>query len=148
VIAHWKTHGEPWGALIAQKRPGAKNWRLARSDRGSVKPETDFPATTLQHNASFPGEWLPFWAPFDAVFDREPNLLPSPYPPSLSPLLQAQNIASPKWLPTTYAPGLSKTAACAACCMDRFNYKYGRPSYFLLASSLLQHANRPHNFLT
>ena len=33
--------------------------------------------------------------------------------------LQAQNIASPKWLPTTYAPGLSKTAACAAYCMDR-----------------------------
>ena len=53
-----------------------------------------------------------------------------------------------KWVPTTYAPGLSKTAACAAYCMDRFNYKYGRPSYFLLASSLLQHANRPHNFLT
>jgi hypothetical protein len=58
------------------------------------------------------------------------------------------NIASPKWLPTTYAPGLSKTAACAAYCIDRFNYKYRRPSYFLLASSLLQHANRPHNFLT
>src|SRR5947209_9591013 len=52
------------------------------------------------------------------------NLLPSPHPPSLSPLLQAQNIASPKWLPTTYAPGLLKTAACAAYCMDRFNYKY------------------------
>jgi hypothetical protein len=48
--------------------------------------------------------------------------------------LQAQNIASPKWLPTTYAPGLSKTAAYAAYRMDRFNYKYGRPSYFLLAS--------------
>jgi len=75
------------------------------------------------------------------------NLLPSPYPPSLSPLLQAQNIASPKWLPTTYAPGPLKTAACTAYYMDRFNYKYGRPS-FLLASSLLQHANRPHNFLT
>ena len=41
---------------------------------------------------------------------------------SLPPLLQAQNIASPKWLPTTYAPGLSKTAAYAAYCMDRFNY--------------------------
>ena len=68
--------------------------------------------------------------------------------PSSSPLLQAQNIASPKWLPTTYVPGLSKTATCAAYCMDRFNYKYGRPSYFLLASSLLQHANQPHNFLT
>ena len=71
-----------------------------------------------------------------------------PHPPSLSPHLQAQNIASPKWLPTTYAPRLSKTAACATYCMDRFNYKYGRPFYFLLASSLLQHANRPHNFLT
>ena len=52
-------------------------------------------------------------------------------PPYLPPLLQAQNIASPKWLPTTYAPGLSKTAACAAYCMDRFNYKYGRASSFL-----------------
>ena len=72
---------------------------------------------------------------------------PPPYPPSLSPLLQAQNIASPKWLPTTYAPGLLKTAAYAAYCMDRFNYKYGRPSP-LLAFFLLQHANRPHNFLT
>jgi hypothetical protein len=70
-----------------------------------------------------------------------------PHPPSLSPLLQAQNIASPKWLPTTYAPGLLKTAAYAAYCMDRFNYKYGRPSP-LLAFFLLQHANRPHNFLT
>jgi hypothetical protein len=76
------------------------------------------------------------------------NSAPLPHLPSLSPLLQAQNIASPKWLPTTYAPGLSKTATYAAYCMDRFNYKYGRPSYFLLASSLLQHANRPHNFLT
>jgi hypothetical protein len=55
-----------------------------------------------------------------------------PYSPSLSPLLQAQNIASSKWLLITYALGLSKTAAaCAAYCMDRFNYKYGRPSYFL-----------------
>src|SRR5205823_6677865 len=59
-----------------------------------------------------------------------------------------KNIASPKWLPTTYAPDLSKMAACATYCMNRFNYKYGRPPYFLLASSLLQHANRPHNFLT
>jgi hypothetical protein len=62
--------------------------------------------------------------------------------------LWAQNIATLKWLPTTYAPGLSKTATYAACYMDRFNYKYGPPSYFLLASSLLQHANQPHNFLT
>jgi hypothetical protein len=23
VIAHWKTHGEPWGFLYPQKRPGA-----------------------------------------------------------------------------------------------------------------------------
>jgi hypothetical protein len=53
---------------------------------------------------------------------------------TLSPLLQAQNIASPKWLPTTYALGLSKMTTCAAYYMNRFNYKYGRPSYFLLAS--------------
>jgi hypothetical protein len=37
-----------------------------------------------------------------------------PFPPSLSPLLQAQNIASPKWPPTTYALGLPNTVACAA----------------------------------
>jgi hypothetical protein len=61
------------------------------------------------------------------------NLLPSPHPPSFSPLLQAQNIASPKWLPTTYAPGLSKTAACAAYCMDRFNYIW---TAFLLPARL------------
>jgi hypothetical protein len=62
---------------------------------------------------------------------------PPPHLPSLSPLLQAQNIASPKWVSTTYAPGLSKTAAYAAYCTDCFNYKYRPPSYFLLASSLL-----------
>jgi hypothetical protein len=80
--------------------------------------------------------------------DREPLFLGlCSHPPSLSPLLQVQNIASPKRLSTTYAPDLSKTAARATYCIDRFNYKYGRSS-FLLASSLLQHANRPHNFLT
>jgi hypothetical protein len=40
------------------------------------------------------------------------NLLPSPR--SLSPLLQAQNIASLKWPPATYALGLPNTAAYAA----------------------------------
>ena len=51
------------------------------------------------------------------------------------PAFPCNKFASPKWLPTTCAPGLSKRAACAACYMDRFNYKYGRPSSFLLASS-------------
>jgi hypothetical protein len=37
----------------------------------------------------------------------------TPRLPPLSQLSQAQNIASPKWLPTTYALGLSKTVACA-----------------------------------
>jgi hypothetical protein len=40
------------GVLIAQKRPGAKT--VAQLDRSrEPKPETDFPATTLQHNAHF-----------------------------------------------------------------------------------------------
>jgi hypothetical protein len=69
-------------------------------------------------------------------------------PPSLSPLLQAQNIASPKWLPTTYAPGLSKTAACSAYCMDLTTNTDGLPPSCSPLPSLLQHANRPYNFLT
>jgi hypothetical protein len=80
---------------------------------------------------------------FLACCSQMPRKLLPFYPPSLSPLLQAQN-----GFPTTYAPDLSKTVAYAAYRMDRFNYKYGRPAYFLLASSPLQHANRPHNFLT
>jgi hypothetical protein len=64
-------------------------------------------------------------------------LLPSP-PPTLSfTTFAGPKYRKPKWVPTTYAPGLSKTAACAAYCTDCFNYKYGPPSYFLLASSLL-----------
>jgi hypothetical protein len=63
-----------------------------------------------------------------------------PHLSSLSPLLQALNIVSPKWLATTYAPGLLKTAACAAYYMDRFIYKYdGLPTSH-------KHANRPHIF--
>jgi hypothetical protein len=50
--------------------------------------------------------------------------------------LQAQNIASLKWLPMTYAPGLSKTAACAAYCMDCLNCKYGPPSYLWILTEV------------
>jgi hypothetical protein len=54
---------------------------------------------------------------------------------ALLPILSFATFAGPKWLPTTYAPDLSKTAAYAAYRMDRFNYKYGRSSYFLLAAA-------------
>src|SRR5271156_4243883 len=57
--------------------------------------------------------------------DREPLFLPS-----LSPLLQAQN-----GFPTTYAPGLSKTATYTAYYIDRFNYKIR--TAFLLPARLI-----------
>jgi hypothetical protein len=79
----------------------------------------------------------PTRCPLHRVDHAKCNETCCPTPPFLLPLLQAQNIASSKWLPTIYAPGLSKTATYAAYYMDRFNYKYGPPSYFLLASSLL-----------
>src|SRR5277367_6494942 len=103
------------------------------------------PATILHHNAHFRDNGCRFGPPltlflsFDLLHRVDHVTVFLSASPQQHPLftLQAQNIASPKWLPTTYAPGLSKTAACAAYCMDRFNYKYGPPSYFLLASSLL-----------
>ena len=47
--------------------------------------------------------------------------------------------------PRLTRPGLSKTAACATYCMDRFNYIW---TAFLLPARLLQHANWPHSVLT
>jgi hypothetical protein len=104
------------------------------------KLETDFPATTFTAQRSFPGQEV-----------SKRHLLHRVDHVTVSRFFLAcagSKYRSPKWLPTTYAPGLSKTAARAASYIDRFNYKYGQPSSFLLASSLLQRANRPHNFLT
>src|SRR5271170_3627486 len=89
---------------------------------------------TIQHNAHFRDKRCQKWR--QHLLHRVDHVTVSRFclarTHPLSPLLQAQNIASPKWLPTTYAPGLSKTTTCAAYYMDRFNYKYSRPSYFLL----------------
>src|SRR5271155_4443233 len=112
----------------------------------------------LQHNDHFRDNGCRFGPPLTLFLtplaprrprDREPLFLglvqsnatksatlPPNNPPSLSPLFAGPNIVSPKWLPTTYAPGLLKTAACVAYCMDCFNYKYGPPSYFLLAKKV------------
>jgi hypothetical protein len=42
----WSSTGRPRGAVITQKRPGAKTGALVDRSR-EPKPEADFPATTL-----------------------------------------------------------------------------------------------------
>jgi len=56
------------------------------------------------------------------------------FPPSLSLLLQAQNISSPKWPSTTYALSLPNTAACAASLYEPLQLQIWTP--FPLSASL------------
>src|SRR5271155_3997402 len=85
----------------------------------------------LQHNAHFRDkrcqkrrQRAPKTAPLAprGPRDREPLFLglcsqmPQILLPSPPPTLSFTTFAGPKWVPTTYAPGLSKTAACAAYC--------------------------------
>jgi hypothetical protein len=113
---------------------GGANLVVASTYPRDIQFATTTTSGILQHNAHFRDNSCRFGPP---LLHRVDHVTVSRFflacavncsPPSLSPLLQAQNIASPKWLPTAYAPGLSKTAACVAYCMDCFNYKYGPPS--------------------